>query len=147
MSLIGVTHGGDPIGRWLEGHPERVGCVEVAVEGPFLRPTPYLSWLGAQFPLLIRASGLSIGSPSPLSSERLADLAALCRSTRVLRVVCTVGFNTSNGIRLPAPVPISLTPQSLRTVEEHVANAASVCGCSSLIEPIASPLRCTGLAR
>ncbi len=29
-------------------------------------------------------------------------------------------------------------------MEEHVANATSVCGCSALIEPIASPLRVPG---
>ena len=144
MRLTGVTLGGEPTARWLEAEPKRVDCVEVVAEGFFARNSPYLRWLGAQHPLLIRASTLSIGTPGTLDPERLAGLTRLCDTANAHWIVYPLGCSVLGDLRLAAPVPISLTPQSLETVSTHVAMATTASGRPGLIEPIASPLRVPG---
>ncbi len=142
--MIGITHVGDLAARWLEAGNSHVGCVEIAADGFFARPTPYLSWLGAQFPVLIRATSLSVASEGPLNQARLDALVSLCDVANARSVVHPLGFCTSDDIRLPALAPISLTQRSLDRVAARVLAAAAACGRPTLIEPISSLLRVPG---
>lgn len=113
-------------------------------EGFFARTSPYVRWLGAQYPLLIRASTLSIGSPGPLDLARVAELTRLSETANARWIVHPLGCSALGDLSLPAPVPISLTPQSLETVATHVAMVTTAIGRPGLIEALASPLRVPG---
>ena len=145
LRLTGVTLGGDLIARWLEAEPVRVGCVEIEAEGFFARPSPYLSWLGARFPLLVRAADLSIGSPDPVRPERLRALVRVCETADARAIVLPLGFRDTADLGLPALVPMSLTSRSLSEVAHRVSECAAACSRPALVEPIASPLRVPGL--
>ena len=144
MTQIGVTLGGEPIARWLDTQPDRVGCVEIAAEGFFARPTPHLSWLGAHYQLFIRATALSIGSPGRLDPERLQALVEVCDAANARAVVHPLGFRQVDDLVLPALTPISLTSRSLEDVAGRVAASSAACRRPAFVEPIASPLRVPG---
>jgi uncharacterized protein (UPF0276 family) len=121
-----------------------VDWLEISASGFFARSTPYLSWLAARYPCIVRAPSLSVGSPGPLRSERLRTVADICRVSNCRWVVHPLGLSESDDIRLEAPIPISLTPASLDLVSANMSEATKACGRPGLLEPITSLLRVPG---
>lgn len=144
MGLIGISLGGDSTARWLEDHSSAVECLEIAADGFFARPSPYLHWLAARFPLVVRAPGLSIGAAGQLNSDRLSALLDISTAARARFIVQPLGFTDAGEVRLHTPVPFSLTGASLAMVGDHLARATAVVGVPALVEPITAALRVPG---
>jgi uncharacterized protein (UPF0276 family) len=141
---IGVSFGAHSSIGWLEDHGERLDCLEIAVEGFFARPSPYLAWLSSRFSVIARARDLSIGTPGPLSDREVHVLAEVSATSNSRVIVHPLGFSRSEAIRLGTVAPIGLTAAALGLVAEHVAEAAERCGRPGVLEPITAPLRVRG---
>jgi uncharacterized protein (UPF0276 family) len=144
LPLIGVTLAADPTARWLEAQPDAVECVEIAAEGFFARPSPYLAWLGSQQQLVLRAPGLSIGSPDPLPDDDLTLLRRLSEAASPRFIVHPLAVRAVGDIRLRGPAPIGLHPASLRAVATNLAKAPAAGRGRALVEPVTTPLRVGG---
>ncbi|MCC7177582.1 MAG: DUF692 family protein [Acidobacteria bacterium] len=144
MGLIGISLGGDFTARWLEDHSSAVDCVEIAAEGFFARPSPYLRWLASRFPLVFRASGLSIGTTGPLDATQLTAFEETNAAARARFIVHPLGFTGAGEVHLYSPVPINLSPASLAMVRDHLTQATALLGAPALVEPITAALRVPG---
>ena len=124
--------------------PRAVGCVEILTQGFFARPSPYIAWLGARVPLVVRASPLLAASAEAIPLGRLAALAGVCKAADARFVVHPLGCAARDNIRLSRIAPLPHIPGTLRTSAAHLRHASATCRGTTLAEPIAAPLRVKG---
>jgi uncharacterized protein (UPF0276 family) len=143
LNLAGVTLAADTTARWLEAHASAIDRVGIAAEGFFAKPSPYLTWLGERFSLIVRASPPFIDSPEgPGSSPR--GLLAVCRAARASIVVHPLGYAGVRDTRLSRVVPVSLTRRSVESVADLIRRTRDSTDCPTLAEPLTAPLRAPG---
>ena len=137
---IGLTLSDDHTARVIESGEVTVACVEIAAEGFFARPSPYLAWLGRKVPLAVRAPGLPQVSELSAAAARLAAVCAVAKSHLL---TLPIASSATDGIKLPQPLSLPLdhgTSSALASLVTAIRTAGSG---TILIEPVASPVRLT----
>jgi uncharacterized protein (UPF0276 family) len=142
--LTGIALADESTARWVEAQAETVACVEIVAEGFFTRSSPYLAWLGARFPIVLRAPWLSLDTNGAPRLESLGRLQHVCDGARARYVTQPLGFSESDAVRVKRPVPFSCTQGVLQTLAAHFEAARSSTGRTFLIEVITAPLRLPG---
>jgi uncharacterized protein (UPF0276 family) len=146
MRRIGIGHRG-PLAPWIDSQPAEIDCVEVVAEHFAGKGATELRALRRKYPLMVHGVGLSLGTPGPLDTHRLASFRDVARAAEPLWVSEHVAFTRSGARDLGHLNPVRPDTDSLGIMVEHAREVSEACGVRLLVENITSHLRLAGPMR
>lgn len=136
MPFIGLTLTTDRAARWLEAHPDRVDCLELPAHGFFARRSPYLEWLAAHWPILLRVPLADhIPSHAPNGARSLDPLVTTVGPRYLVRPLL---WRQVGGIHLRRGLSPARTRASLARLATEFRDDATPN--RTLVEPVPTPL-------
>ena len=132
------------LASWIGQRPACVDVLEVTAEHFYRIGESPLRRLVASYPLIVRTSRLSLGTPGPLDRVELEMFGRIVAAANPLWISECLGFRRIGELDLGCANPVSLTAETLALFVEHGREIMSRCGKRLLLGNIASHLSIRG---
>ena len=141
MSRTGISYR-LPMTVWIDSRPSNIDFLEIPADA-FIRPELQnrLAVLAKGWPLAIRSTSLSLGTPGPLREDLLQPVVDLATAISPLWVSEIIGFSRTADTDLNFLCPIAPSDEAAALLGDHATEISDRCGCPVLLETIASPLQ------
>ena len=132
------------LARWIASHPPALACLEITAEHFFDFGEDTLARLRGEYPLMVHALGLSLGTPGPLDREYLDRVVRVADLADAMWVSEHIAFTRTSGVDLGHLNAVPCTRDSLDVLVDHTIELRERCGRPVLLENPASHLRPPG---
>ena len=132
------------LAAWIDSQPRGVTCLEITAEHFFQADDEPRTRLAGKFPLFVHGLGLSLGTPGPLDTQRLAQFARVVRLANPRWISDHIAFTRTAEGELGHLNPVPPTRELVKIIGDHAREVAGHCGKPMLLENITSHISLAG---